>query len=283
MKNIKSHFEFTKQQRSGIFVLLLLIVILQVLYFYWPVKDNKVSKEEQNKIAAFQKEIDSLAKLKKQKQYERHSYNPNFITDYKGYVLGMSVEEIDRLHAFREAGKYVNSAKEFQQVTKVSDSLLKVLSPKFKFPDWVNTPKKAKNKYTKKYQKELNKTTAKDLLRETGVNYKLCYRIINFRDNLGGFQNFEQLLDVYQVTQDDVAKIKQKFHLKSIPKIQKINLNLATVEELAKNAYINEYLASNIVEERVLRDGFSKLSELKFVKDFPSDKYNHIKIYFTIH
>ena len=36
----------------------------------------------------------------------------------------MSVQEIDRLLAFRKENKYVNSAKEFQEVTKVSDSLL---------------------------------------------------------------------------------------------------------------------------------------------------------------
>lgn len=49
----------------------------------------------------------------------------------------MSTQEIDRLLAFRKENKYVNSAEEFQQVTKVSDSLLKIISPFFKFPDWI--------------------------------------------------------------------------------------------------------------------------------------------------
>jgi hypothetical protein len=43
----------------------------------------------------------------------------------------MSIE-IDRLLAFRKENKYVNSAKEFQNVTKVSDSLLND-GPYFKF------------------------------------------------------------------------------------------------------------------------------------------------------
>ena len=37
----------------------------------------------------------------------------------------MSTEEINRLHAYRATNKWVNSVKEFQGVTKVSDSLLK--------------------------------------------------------------------------------------------------------------------------------------------------------------
>jgi hypothetical protein len=46
----------------------------------------------------------------------------------------MSVQEID-LMEYRKGNKYVNSPKEFQAVTQVSDSLLNV-SPYFKFPDW---------------------------------------------------------------------------------------------------------------------------------------------------
>lgn len=49
----------------------------------------------------------------------------------------MSVEQIDRLLAYRKQGKFANSPKEFQQVTGISDSLLNAISPYFKFPDWV--------------------------------------------------------------------------------------------------------------------------------------------------
>ena len=41
----------------------------------------------------------------------------------------MSTQEIDRLLAFRKENKFGNAAEEFQQVTKISDSLLKVISP----------------------------------------------------------------------------------------------------------------------------------------------------------
>jgi hypothetical protein len=58
-----------------------------------------------------------------------YPFNPNFITDFKGYKLGMSVTEIDRLLAFRKTNRYVNSAAEFQQVTQVSDSLLAQIAP----------------------------------------------------------------------------------------------------------------------------------------------------------
>jgi hypothetical protein len=76
---------------------------------------------------ALQAGVDSMKNNDKDKVKKIYLFNPNFITDYKGYKLGMSVAEIDRLLEFRKGDKYVNSAAEFQKITKVSDSLLKTM------------------------------------------------------------------------------------------------------------------------------------------------------------
>jgi len=280
MKNIKSHFVFTKQQRSGVFVLLLLIVALQCVCFFVDFSVNEPNEVEQQTIISFQKEVDSLSVLKQMKKYDVRPYNPNFITDYKGYVLGMSEEEIDRLHAFRKLNRYVNSVKEFQKITFVSDSLLNQISPKFKFPGWVGK-KNNSNSYLS-YQKDLNKAEAKDVHKATELEYKIAYRIVNFRKKLGGFLSFDQLCDVYDISAEDIVKVKQKFVLKTIPNIKKININLATASELAELAYINDYMAENIIDERVLREGYKSLDELKYVTHFPVDKFDRIKLYLTI-
>jgi len=281
MKNIKSHFVFTKQQRSGVFVLLLLVIVLQCVYFFANFTTVEFNEIDQQKMVIFQKEIDSLALLKRVNKYEIHPYNPNFITDYKGYVLGMSVKEIDRLHSFRKLNKYVNSAEEFQEITQISDSLLKTMSVKFKFLDWV-TKNNLAQKYSSSYQKYLNKAEAKDIHKATNLEYKLAYRIVNFRKKLDGFFSFDQLNDVYDLSEDDIKKVKQKFVLKTIPNIKKININLASASELAELVYINEYMAANIIDERVLREGYKSLDELKYVAHFPIEKLDRIKRYLTI-
>ena len=129
MNKLRSHFVFTKKQQNGIFALLLLILTLLCLYFYIDSPQKEISYDEEQYIA-FQKEIDSLklAEIEKRKP-KIYPFNPNFITDYKGYTLGMSNEEIDRLLKFRTENKWINSVKQFQQVTKVSDSLLNNISP----------------------------------------------------------------------------------------------------------------------------------------------------------
>lgn len=281
MTDIKSHFVFTKQQRSGIFVCILLIALLQCVYVFYPVKPiTELTAQDKESLLSVQKELDSLKAIAKSQKNKIHPFNPNFITDYKGYILGMSITEIDRLHKYRKQNKYVNSALEFQKITKVSDSLLAALSPNFKFPDWVVKKNKSYNKTD--YQRNLNSATAKDIYTATGLSYRKAYRIINFRDQLTGFLSLSQLKDVYNISAEEINIIKSKFELQTIPEIQKININLAPASELASIAYISDYLALNIVDERVLREGFTSLDELRFVYRFPVEKLAHIKLYLTI-
>ena len=102
----------------------------------------------QTKIESYQTQLDSLRKISSEdKKFKIYTFNPNYISDFKGYQLGMKTKEIDRLLAHRNKRLFVNSAKEFQSVTKVSDSVLQKIAPYFKFPDWVNS---SQNKNSKK-------------------------------------------------------------------------------------------------------------------------------------
>src|SRR5690606_17092386 len=130
---LKSHFTFKKKQRSGIVFLLFLIIFLLCVYWLVDFSEEDVLDLSSAEIVATQKELDSLRLVEiDNRKPKTYPFNPNYITDYRGYVLGMSNEEIDRLLQFRKEGNWVNSATDFQKVTGVSDSLLAVLSPYFK-------------------------------------------------------------------------------------------------------------------------------------------------------
>jgi DNA uptake protein ComE-like DNA-binding protein len=287
---MKSHFTFTKKQRNGIFLLLLLILVFQSVYYI--VNFNSSIEPNNNKdLLALQIEIDSLKQIKiEQSKPKIFPFNPNFITDYKGYTLGMSLDEIDRLHKFRAQDKWVNSSKEFQQVTQVSDSLLKVISPYFKFPEWVTNPKKNNyktkvyNNKPKTYEQkiDLNKATASQLQRVYGVGEKLSQRIIDYRNKFNGYADDIELQEVYGLTQDVINNIKKDFAVKTPRLIQKVNINQATSDQLVTIKYIDYEIAYNIIEARTLRDGFNSLDDLMKVKDFPVNKIEIIKLYLTL-
>ena len=150
MKLFKSHFfRHNKGQRNGIFFLVLLIIVLQSLFLFVDFTSDQPQAEQFfRSVLLIQKQLDqSKGCLRLRKGMPSiFPFNPNFITDHKGEQLGMSLAEIDRLLAFRKTGAFVNSKRQFQQVTKVSGSLLSAISRYFKFPDWVIERNRLKEK-----------------------------------------------------------------------------------------------------------------------------------------
>ena len=288
--NIKSHFTFSIKQRNGIFLLLLIIVSLQCAYFFVSFSTEEISIN-QNELDLFQNEIDALRLVEIEKSKPKiYPFNPNFITDFKGYTLGMSNEEIDRLLKFRQQNKWVNSAMQFQSVTKISDSLLSVISPYFKFPEWVTNPKpKATNFQYNNTPKtfaqkiDLNKASSKQFQKVYGIGEKLSERIVKYRNKFeGGFISDIQLQDVYGLSSEVINRITNEFTVKTPRQIKMINLNTATVDELVTIQYIDYEIASNIVEQRILREGFTSLDELSKIEDFPINKLEIIKLYLAL-
>lgn len=293
MKNIKSHFQFSNQQRNGIFLLVIVIIALQCIYAFVDFSGGIPSKEN-NEINAFKKELDSLRLVEIENSKPKiYPFNPNYITDYKGYTLGMTIEEIDRLHQFRARNQWVNSAKQFQDVTRVSDSLLNRISPYFKFPEWVTNPKPKSNNNSNFFSSsakpktfdqkiDLNKATASQLQKVYGVGEKLSERIIKYRAKYGGFVADIELTEVYGLMPEVIERIKNDFTVKNPRVIKTYNINTATRDQLVLIKYIDYEVAKNIIEERTLRDGFNSFEELTKIEDFPVKKLEIIKLYLRL-
>ncbi|MCX7548155.1 helix-hairpin-helix domain-containing protein [Xanthomarina sp. F1114] len=290
MENFKSHFTFSKKQRNGIFLLVLIIVGLQAVYFFVSFSSEDV-QVNQDELQAFQKEIDSLRLVEIEKRKPKiYPFNPNYITDYKGYTLGMTNEEIDRLLAFRKQDKWVNSAKEFQDVTQVSDSFLSKISPYFKFPEWVTNPKPKKeyayknNNQPKTYtqKQDLNTASATQLQKVNGIGEAYSKRIVAYREKYGGFIADVQLQEIYGLSPEVIERLTEQFTVKTPKEVDKISLNSATIEELVTIQYIDYEIAHHIIEQRTLRDGYQSLDDLLKVKSFPSNKIDIIKLYLKL-
>jgi competence ComEA-like helix-hairpin-helix protein len=296
MRNFKSHLTYSKEQRNGILILILLIIVFQCAYFFVVPIAIGISSEDisvnQQELEKFKKEIDSLRLLKLEESKPKiYPFNPNYITDFKGSTLGMTNEEIDRLLAFRKQNKWINSTKQFQEVTQVSDSVINAISPYFKFPDWVTNPKKDyKSSYsysntpkTFAQKQDLNTATAQQLQKINGIGQVFSERIIKYRDKYkGGFIADVQLQEIYGITPEVIEKITQQFTVKTPRVIQKINLNTATIDELVTIPHIDYDLAHDIIEQRQLREGYNTISELIKVKDFPVNRIKIIELYLHI-
>jgi len=291
MMKFKSHFVFNRSQQIGVFLLVVIIVVLQLVYHFVDLSRNNIPTGlyEQDLIL-LQEKIDSV-KLDASavKTVKIFPFNPNLITDYKGYTLGMSPGEIDRLHAYRAQDKWVNSSEEFQEITKISDSLLQKISPYFKFPDWVtskNSPTRLKiSKSVKKVfndKIDLNTATAEDLMMLKGIGEVLSGRIVNYRNKIGGFVDDLQLKDIYGLNYELREEIQSYYTVKSPPEIKIISINKASVIELSGIPYINYELAREIVNYRLLHEKISSFEELANIKEFPSEKIDRIALYLSV-
>ena len=287
---MKFYTYFSRQQRLAVILLILVIISLQLSWVSYNSLAANTFDIEPEIYLKFQKEVDSLvAEQRKSNSTKIHPFNPNYITDYKGYTLGMSAEEINRLHAYRAQNKWVNSTKEFQAVTNVSDSLLESISPYFKFPEWITSPTKkftpSAHSSTKSFEQklDLNKATAKQLQKVQGIGAFYSEQIIRLRDSFeGGFISDLQLQGIYGLTPEVIANILKDFTVKTPRSIEKIDLNSATIEQLVSIEYIDYELAYEIIELRMLRDGYSTIEELTKVKEFPTEKLEIIKLYLSL-
>ena len=286
---MKFYTYFSNKQRLALVVLVLVIISLQLSWVSSSKAHTNTFDLPTETYLKFHNERDSLIKDQRQKSLPKiYPFNPNYITDYKGYSLGMNTEEIDRLHAYRSRNKWVNSDEEFQRVTQISDSLLKRIAPYFKFPDWVVKAAQQPTSFTAQSNKtfaqkiDLNKATATQLQKVYGIGAYYSERILRYRDSFeGGFISDVQLQGISGLAPEVITNILKEFTVKTPRRVDKIDLNTATVDQLVRIEFIDYELAYEIVELRVLRDGYSAIEELTKVKDFPKDKLEIIKLYLS--
>lgn len=295
-------YRFTAVQRKGLMVLCGLVVCVQVGWFFisrQDVSDSEKSEEEKEWLA-LQPKIDALkAKHATKDGYKIYPFNPNYITDYKGYALGMTVEQIDKLKAFRKEGKWINSAADFKTVTGVSDSLLAVVSPYFKFPDWVKNKKQftektayvytAGNKNDAFSKKEniavpvkvldINTALEEDLIAVRGIGPAYAKKLLRRRSDLGAFVSMDQMDDFPEFSAEAVAGLKKAFKAGDGLAVNKINVNSASLQQLSRFPYFNRDIAKSIITQRSMKGKIYSFDELSKINDIFILKSKIIALY----
>ena len=278
--------------------MILFILLFQVFIFFGNFYSNEIFDTSTTELVALQKQIDSLQKIEIENRKPKiYPFNPNYISDYKGMQLGMSLSEIDRLLAFRKKNQFINSKSEFKQITKVSDSLLNKIAPYFKFPDWVVKRNKKMQKVKpflptevgKRYDQDIlkektpiidiNSATILDLQSINEIGDVLSERIIKYRAKLQGFSFDYQLYEVWGMDKQVADKVLLVFKVLEKPIIKKYNINTIEFKQLLKNPYVDYNLCIKIFNYRDEIAEFQDILDLKNISDFPLDKYDRIVLY----
>lgn len=257
---------------------LVFVIILVAVVGFYTVVVSRIEKTQASTLIvdeSYEALIDSLKKNIPKKKDTVYPFNPNYIDEFKAYLIGLDIEAYQKIINFRKQGSFMNSAEDFQQVTTINDEHLDSIKKYLKFPEWVKTTYKTTR--TAIVAKDLNTATAEDLQAVYGIGEVLSKRIITHREKLGGFRGLIQLKDVFGITDERLEAIKERFYV-SESKFSKINLATARVEDLLSVPYFDHRFARKIVAERVLRDSIS-WDILVNLNGFPTDKTEQIKLY----
>jgi len=114
-----------------------------------------------------------------------------------------------------------------------------------------------------------------------GIGSKLAYRIINFRDKLGGFYSVEQIGETFGLPDSTFQKIKQYLKLENTS-IRKININTASIDELKAHPYIKWSIANPIIAYRNEHGPYLKVEDIKKVMVVTEEIYEKIFNYLSV-
>ncbi|KZE80720.1 competence protein ComEA [Myroides marinus] len=288
----KKFYYYIKSQKRGLFFLILIVISVQLLVYYYSRHSDSSIRDRYpslftDEYYARVRMIDSIRAITQSTRDTIYPFNPNFITDYRGFILGMSTAEIDRLLTFRKDNKYVNSAKEFQRITLVSDEWIAQYSPYFKFPDWVTNPKPKQEYIDYNKPKEvvpivpicINSATLDDLQKVRGIWPYYSERIIKEREKYGGFVSIQQLKFIYGISEEVVNELYRYFKVINAPLIVQLNVNEASINQLKEIPYMNYYIAREVVKHRSMNGDFVNKEGLLQIEKFPIDKIDIISLY----
>ena len=266
-------FRSFRTQRVAFFLFSILIGFQIYLEFFY-------LQNEPRDIMAFdfvlQEQIDSLKQRERKDQI--YPFNPNYISLSKGYQLDLSLKEIERLHRFRNSGKFANSVAEFKAVTQVSSDWIIKYSPYFKFPEWVTSKKLKVKDLNVSVIKDINTATAEELIEIRGIGAVLSKRIVKYRLSIKGFDLMEQLNQVYGLDSLVISKIKSQYQILTPAKRTKIVLAEATMEDLLRIPFLTKKEAKKIIGLRTKNKKIT-LKSLRNEPEFDSLKLERLALY----
>ena len=125
---------------------------------------------------------------------------------------------------------------------------------------------------------DINSSDTLQLMKIPGIGAAFAKRITSYRKLLGGFYRLEQLQEVYGMYEELYEKIIPYLQT-NLNEITPIPANSASLEKLKSHPYINFYQAKAIIEMRKKKGKLDSINELYLLEEFTEEDLERIKHY----
>ena len=285
-----SFFKLSRKERVGIIALSSIIILLLsasafMRYCFPPI----VRLDEQKMQAHWQQmqamEIaDQPIQIKEQSKGSLFYFDPNKIDSTGLLQLGLKPYTAHALINWRNKGKRFHKAEEVQKLYSLSEKDYQRIAPYIRIQQdesYTQAEERFKKQTPLAAQINLNTIDSATLVRLDGIGSVLAHKIIVYRQQLGGFLQVQQLLEIHRFADSNMKAYNNQLFV--VPnEVHKIKLNSVLESDLAQHPYIGAVMAKNII---LLRKGLNKyenISQLRQVPLMNEEKYRKIAPYCTI-
>lgn len=313
---ISDYLNFTKKERTGILVLLSLIVFFLILPFLYPyfIKPKTYNhKDFEKAVASLEiKQADSsghFANRNPDRPYYQNYYPPNDKNNYaqqlKGELfyfdpnsastsdwkkLGVRDKTIATIQNYLSKGGKFYKKEDIGKIWGLHENEVQRLMPYVQIQHVNSEKSPAEKHYEKKvYDKAIHSPAIVDiniadtaaLIALPGIGSKLSQRIINFRDKLGGFYKVEQIGETFGLPDSTFQKIKGFMRLNNTG-IRRININTATIDEMKSHPYLRYALTNAIIQYRAQHGNYTAVADIKKIMIFTEEVFNKVAPYLSV-
>ena len=280
---MKTKFHFSRAESIGALVLGLIIVVL-LLYLNRPdrilLPDTIVLDTTSLTYIYPDKAGISLARVDQEPKTFKFNYQPfdpntYQISDWK--KIGFSEKQSEVILRYKKRINGFKTAQDLANCYVISQKKYNELEPFLRLNSRPNT--RIESKTENNPQIELNTADQSALESVNGIGSFYAERIIELRQELGGYYTVEQLREIYNMTDENYNRIENQV-MANKDLIQKIELHTATFNELKKHPYLNWKQCQTLIglPNKTIDEAFwIKLSEYEVFTDLDIEK---IKPYF---
>ena len=275
----------SKRNRRAVFwltlVCLVVAVMPRILTASFSSQHTSITHEATRQlhleIVTKKKESNSYTRQKtKKRKYKapKAKFDPKTYSESEWQQLGLSQKQAEIVVKFSKRG--IHSEDELASIFVIPDQLFRLIKDSV-----IYSPKKMFNS-EKSVEREIivvdiNTSGQEKLETIPGIGPYFAKKIVEYRNQLGGFVSKEQLLEIWNFDYEKFEKVKSYVNMTAT--ISKININTATLEKLKNHPYISYGVANSIVKMRLHKKSYQEVSEIKESKIINQELYNKIEPY----